>query len=134
MHRVELGPVIVALMSSRSHPTKVLEVYSQTQVIALAPGSPSIKPQNWDASPLWQSRSIGLWTLMGANVDKVGNLHCRSGKFFGCLCADYWVASGPIIRAQKDFAERKMRAFDDLCSTSQAFGIIYMPHCARTFK
>ncbi|KAH9975637.1 hypothetical protein BJV77DRAFT_1154796 [Russula vinacea] len=105
MHRVELGPVIVALMSSRSHPTKVLEVYSQTQVIALAPGSPSIKPQNWDASPLWQSRSIGLWTLMGANVDKVGNLHCRSG---------------PIIRAQKDFAERKMRAFDDLCNAKWA--------------
>lgn len=70
---------------------------------------------------------------MGANVDKVGNLHCRSGKFFGCFCADYGVASGPIIRVQKDFAERKMRAFDDLC-TSQAFGIMYIPYCAHMFK
>ena len=70
---------------------------------------------------------------MGANVDKVGNLRCRSGKFFGCLCADYWVVSGQIIRVQKVIAERKTKAFDDLC-TSQAFGIIYMPHYARTFK
>ncbi|KAF8484043.1 hypothetical protein DFH94DRAFT_726149 [Russula ochroleuca] len=78
-----------------------------------------IKPQDWDANPVEQSRSTDLGTLMGVDgvvsVDKVGNSHCHAG---------------PIIQVQEDFAERKRREFDDLCTT-RTFRIIYMPHSVR---
>ena len=60
MHRVESGPVVVAIIYSRPRPSKVLVVVVHTQAIALALGTPLIKPRV--ASPLVQSRSIYLGT------------------------------------------------------------------------